>query len=184
VSDQVRIAYGDPVSLNIDELHDFQGELKSLSKENYEKLKKEILETGFAFAVHCWFDPAKQKYYICDGHQRLRTLRQMRDEGFSIPKIPCIPVHAKDFKEAKRRILQGVSQYGHVEADGLYEFMHDADIKIGDLLNSFDPPHISLAYFAESYFGEPKTEEEDSSEEKSSSNKIVTCPECNFEFEA
>lgn len=186
MSDEVRIAYGDPVSLSIDELHDFQGELKSLSKENYEKLKKEILDTGFAFAVHCWPELETGKFFLVDGHQRLRTLKEMQKEGYSIPKIPCIPVEAKDFKEAKRRVLQGVSQYGHIEAQGLYEFMNEASLTIEDVLASFDPPHIDLANFAIGYFGSPEMVEKEGSKELSEEdfqNLGQTCPKCGFEFE-
>jgi hypothetical protein len=158
VSDEVRIAYGNPVSLSIDELHDFQGELKSLSKENYEKLKKEILETGFAFAPHVWFDPEKQKYFIVDAHQRKRTLLQMKRDGYQNPMLPCIPVKAKDYHEAKRRVLQGTSQYGVIESQGLYEFMMESSLDPTMILDNFRLPDIDPNMFMQEYFTEPETE--------------------------
>lgn len=40
--------------LPLDTLVEFQGDLKSLSEENYQKLKSEILQTGFAFPIYVW----------------------------------------------------------------------------------------------------------------------------------
>jgi len=40
--------------LDIDEIEIFQGSLKSLSDQNYEKLKKSILELGFSAPFFIW----------------------------------------------------------------------------------------------------------------------------------
>ena len=142
------------VQLSTHEILPFQGELKSLMKEGYKKLKKEIIETGFAFPINVWKD--KNKFYILGGHQRLRTIEQMKIEGYSFPnKIPCVQIFAKDFKEAKRRVLQDVSQYGKVQEDGLYEFMHDADFSIDEVKDQFDIPDVDLPHFESNFFDEP-----------------------------
>jgi DNA modification methylase len=142
------------VQLSAHEILPFQGELKSLMKEGYKKLKKEIIETGFAFPIHVWKD--KKKFYTIGGHQRLRTIEQMKIEGYSFPnKIPCVQIFAKDFKEAKRRVLQDVSQYGKVQEDGLYDFMHDADFSIDEVKDQFDIPDVDLPHFESNFFDEP-----------------------------
>lgn len=154
----VQIAYGDPVELDISELQHFQGNLKTLTTENYNKLRKEIADTGFSFVIHSWQNPKDKKWYTCDGHQRLRTLTKMREEGWQVPKLKCIPVHAKDEKQAKRRVLQGTSQFGEITSEGLYEFLSESDLEFSDVQESFRFPEVDFDSFEQEYFTEPDTE--------------------------
>ena len=73
----------DLIEVDVSELTPFQGKLKTLSPENYQKLKSEILKTGFNFAQHVW--PNEGQLYIIDGHQRKTALEMMRAEGIEIP---------------------------------------------------------------------------------------------------
>src|SRR3990172_1754392 len=94
----------------IGELNDFQGDLKDLSEAAFGSLSMEIISTGFAFAPHVWKNPEDGKWYILDGHQRLKTVRRLIEQsGFNIDGIPVVPVQAASFKEAKRRVLQAAS---------------------------------------------------------------------------
>lgn len=148
---QIKIACQTKDYLPLDSLVEFQGELKSLSEENYQKLKSEILQTGFAFPIYVW-QSKDGINYILGGHQRTRTLRKLQKEGHEIPLIPCVLIEADNVKQAKRRIVQDVSQYGHVEKDGLYEFMNgESELSLEDLKNSFDLPGIDLDSFAIEY---------------------------------
>lgn len=167
----VQIACDTGHKAKLDDLHHFQGELKTLTKENYEKLRDEIINTGFAFAPHVWRDFTDGgEFKLLDGHQRCRVLKQMRDqEGWTIPPIPIVEVQAKDFQEAKRRILQGTSQYGVMETQGLYEFLHEANLT-HEVLESFRFPDVEVKDFKEEY---------SPAEEVSSKNK---CPSCGHEF--
>ena len=115
----------------------FQGKMKTLSSENYEKLKNEILDTGFAFAVHVW--KCKGKLYLIDGHQRVSTLVRMRDGGIHVPDIPYVIVTAKSYNDAKRHVLQGVSQYGTIQKDGFRDFVDGLDFSLDD---KFDLPNV------------------------------------------
>ncbi len=153
----VRIACKGADVVNLHELTYFQGELKSLSKENYERLKKEIINTGYGFPIKAWRDEEDDKLYIIGGHQTYRTLTQMELEGWEVPPLPISYTFAKDFFEAKRRVLQDISEYGHVEKDQLYAFMSQSNIEIGDLIGSFDIPQISLDVdkFRTEYFTDP-----------------------------
>ncbi|MBT9164550.1 MAG: hypothetical protein DDT23_00551 [candidate division WS2 bacterium] len=54
--------------VDIGTLKDFQGSLKTLSKEGYEKLKLSIQKYGFTFPIFVW--KHRGKYNIIDGHQR------------------------------------------------------------------------------------------------------------------
>jgi ParB-like nuclease family protein len=139
--------------LPLKDLLEFQGNLKSLSKENYGKLKKEILELGFSEPFSVWKSP--RGYLLLNGHQRARTLKAMAEEGFELPgKFPVSVVDAKDEAEAKRKVLAMASQYGTVEGQGLYEFMHEAGIAMDDLEGSFAFPEIDLDEFRSQFFEE------------------------------
>lgn len=149
----VKVAIGDKISIDIADLNDFQGELKELTAANYERGKASILEHGFSFCPHVW--DCKGTYYLIDGHQRWRILSQMRAEGFKVPKIPVIEVKANGFKDAKARVLAAASQYGRITSEGLYEFLHEADIdhQVVDVTYHF--PEIDMDKFRENYFVDP-----------------------------
>jgi ParB-like chromosome segregation protein Spo0J len=112
--------------VSIDKLKPLQGRLKKLSDVNYNKLKTEILETGFSEPISAWKD--KGTYRILNGHQRLATLRKLKDEGHTIPQIPISLVEAKDMDEAKRKVLALTSQYGEMTNEGLKEFIEITSI--------------------------------------------------------
>lgn len=150
----IAIRYKTAMDLGHTQLHDFQGDLKVLTDENYEKLKKEIINTGFAFAPHAWQNPSDQNWYLVDGHQRIATLKRLADEGWAIPSIPIVPVEAGSYEEAKRRVLQGVSQYGQMTEGGLKSFLIDSKISIPDVKVSFDFPTIDIPSFISEHFRE------------------------------
>lgn len=158
---QIKIACDAPLKLEISQLNYFQGELKSLSKQNYAKLRDEIVNTGFAFPIYVWFDEEEKKYWILGGHQRYRTVKQMiEQEGFEPITIPCTPIHAANKKEARRRILQDVSQYGKIDDVGLYEFATLAEMEFEDL-KAFDLPEINLNAFEKEFYKDEVVEGQD-----------------------
>jgi DNA modification methylase len=113
-------------------------------------LKTEILNTGFAFPVYVWKD-GDGKTWTLGGHQRVRVLTSLRSEGYLIPPVPIVYVEAKDYTEAKRRVLQDVSQFGKIETQGLYEFATDAGLSLPDL-DAFDLPEIDMKSFGDEFF--------------------------------
>lgn len=143
------------------ELLPFQGNLKDLSDENYQKLKKEILELGFSEPVSVWLND--NKYHLLNGHQRHRVIKRMVEvEGYNCEPIPINIVEAKDVKEAKKKVLALTSQYGEITPDGLYEFMNESDISIEEITSSFRFPEIDLDLFNTDFFvDELKEETED-----------------------
>lgn len=129
---------GKPIS--IDDLSPLQGELKSLSEENYQKLKKQILKNGFSAAIHVWRDG--EKAHILDGHQRLKTLQRLRKEGYSVPEIPIVEVKANDIKHAKEQLLSHASMFGTYDVLGLRAFAEDAAIEAETLFTDFEFPGL------------------------------------------
>jgi len=146
-------------TISIDKLIPFQGNLKDLSLENYSRLKREITQLGFSEPISIW--EHGKKSYILNGHQRLRVLRKMRDEGATVPDIPVTIVQAKTIKEAKKKVLALTSQFGEMTNQGLYEFMSEADLAFDvDIKDHFRFPEIDLEKFEDEFFKQPDPEKE------------------------
>jgi len=130
----------------LSDIRPFQGDLKKLSKTNFNKLRGEILEDGFNFAPHLW--KCDKWFYILDGHQRIYVLSQLLNQGYNLvtPEgevlsgIPANLIHAEDINEAKRKVLQSISTYGKVDKQGFDDFTLDIDFQ----LENFDIPDIKL----------------------------------------
>lgn len=139
--------------MDIADLREFQGNLKSLSDADYMKLKGEITELGYSFPICVW-QHSKQNF-ILDGHQRRRVLMKMREEGWEVPKLPVVVVHAETYKEAKQKLLAAASQFGRVESQGLYEFMDEAGLSIDELYERVRFPELDMQMFRQEYFEMP-----------------------------
>lgn len=110
----------------IDRLIEFQGNLKRLSEKNREKLIGSICTKGFIAPIFVWDDQGEWK--LLDGHQRLKTLLWMRQNGWDIPMLPVDVVEADDEQDAKKKLLAITSQYGEFDIDGYMEFTESIDI--------------------------------------------------------
>lgn len=166
--------------IELENLTILQGNLKSLSDKNYNKLKKEILELGYSSPIHVW--NREGTHYILDGTQRTRTLTKMREEGYEVPPLPVVRVEAGSFDEAKKKVLALTSQYGKIENDGLYEFISDSNITVDYIEDSYNFPEINVDKFREEFF-EP-TQDDDLGHEPPVEDKefLIVC-EMRNEFE-
>lgn len=149
----IRIACTGASTLKLNELTQLQGNLKSLSEENYRKLKKVILEQGFSSPESVWVAPDGTNY-ILDGHQRFVVLKTLEMEGYQIPPIPVDFIEAKDKKEAFKKLLAIASQYGTFNKQGLYDYMQESSILLDDLKDNFIFPEVNLTIFEREYFTE------------------------------
>jgi len=128
----------------INKLEIIQGNLKELSKVNYDKLKDRIARLGFDAPIFVW------KGKVLDGTQRIRTVQKMIEDGYSLPgnKLPIVEIQAKDINEAKERLLGYISQFGKVTDEGLYEFIQGLDIDFGSLdLPDFNMDKFKIGWF-------------------------------------
>lgn len=173
----IRVRCQGAESIDLDQLIELQGELKSLSEENYRKLRQEIVSTGYAFPIRCWKKDGT--YTIIGGHQTKRVLMKMRDEeGYLIPSLPVSLVEADSLHEAKRRVLQDVSQYGDVDKQGLYQFTVDAMINPVELSESFKIPDLDMPSFHKEFFDDDISEHDDKENQHDDGEKfcvLVTC---------
>lgn len=122
--------------LPIDTILEFQGNLKRLTKTNREKLKRSILKYGFIAPIFVWENQGD--YYILDGHQRLKTLIHMRQEGYNIPLLPVDYIEAATEKEAHDKLLVITSQYGEFDKYELEEWCNNIEKDTKELLRLTD----------------------------------------------
>ncbi|TDE64446.1 MAG: hypothetical protein D8M57_13170 [Candidatus Scalindua sp. AMX11] len=150
------------LNVKIDDVIYFQGNLKEMSEEDYGKLKTSMLEHGIISPGLVWRN--RGKFYALDCHQRLKTLKQMRLEGIKVPDtIPAVEIHADSKKQAKRFLLQYVSQHGKVSEEELYAYIHDAGLEddIGALELELSLPDLNFGEFKLGYFEPEETEGEE-----------------------
>ncbi len=149
----IRIACVGLRSVDLSELQPFQGDLKSLSPEAQAQLEGQIRVHGFSFPIAVW--PLKigsrETLFILDGHQRLRVLIALREQGWTIPLIPITTTEADSYEEAKAKLLAAASQFGKVENQGLFEFLRDSKLDLS-VLDSVRLPEISLPEFKHVFF--------------------------------
>lgn len=127
--------------VDINDLHPFQGNLKTLSKKELAKFKKQIKKLGFSEPFTVWENDGKKN--IINGHQRLIALKSMQAEGEEIPKIPITFIRAKNVKEAKEKVLALTSSYGKMSRESLGDFLNDSDLNWDDAYEQFRFPEVS-----------------------------------------
>ena len=180
MSQAIRITCKGHTTVPYTDLVPYQGTLKELSVENYGKLKASILREGFCAPVFAWQNEGK--LYTLDGHQRLRTLTKMAQDGYTIPDIPVDYIEADTVQDAKRKILALTSQFGTLTGDGLYEFLSEAELPVTEMEN-FNFPEIDLAAFR-AEFVENEIPARESTDLTGDMTKAVEvgCPECGHRF--
>jgi len=161
--------------LNINDLVEFQGELKSLHKNKAAKLRKSIEKYGFTFPFFVWKSPDGQNK-INDGHQRKRVIKMMLDEGYSIEggKFPVAYIDAKNEKEAKEKILLAASMYGEIDDSGLQLFVEEANLEITELRDIVDIPYIDLELEKAKAPNQPEFDENIETDNE--------CPKCGYKW--
>ena len=147
----MKITYIKTEYCNIDDLNEFQGELKKLTKENFNKLWKSIQESGFSEPFVVWQDK-KKEIWVLGGNQRLRVLTERKKEGEEIPLVPCNFVKLESRRAAKKLLLALASQYGEVTEEGLYKYAMENEFDIDFLKDNYSFPGIDLDEFDQEYF--------------------------------
>jgi hypothetical protein len=159
--------------LPIDSLIEFQGNLKSISKDNLDKLKRSILRHGFTAPIFVWHGV---DYHIIDGHQRLKALCSLREEGYDMPLLPVVYIEADNEAEAKEKLLYITSQYGEFSTNGVYEFMDGLEVDWEDL-------RLSVGEFTISQDALPDFDSLlDESGDETAGGTANVCPKCGFEW--
>lgn len=140
--------------LTLSSLTDFQGDLKSLSEDSFNRLSKSIINKGFFVPLAVWTEKKTKIKRILDGHQRVRVLTKLAEEGWVIPELPVLNVEAKDEQEAKDKLLLLVSQFGKVEKQGLYEYLNIAGLDEKTVLTDYDLPEVDGMKFLDEFYND------------------------------
>jgi hypothetical protein len=175
----IRVNCTGAAELPIDDLKDFQGELKTLTKENARLLRNNMLANGFIAPVFIWL--YRKGAYILDGHQRIKVLRDLREEGHTIPEeLPVVFIKAKDKSDAKRKLLAISSQYADLSKPGLDLFLEDLEIELGELIDEVRLKDIEVDDILDPDF-EPGGRDGQSNIDQIEGMEI-TCPNCKHKF--
>lgn len=153
--------------LNIADMTELQGSLKSRTEIDYGKIKLSIIKYGFSFPFFIW--KSGDKNYLIDGHGRFGTLCRMQKDGYIIPPLPIVYIQCKNKTEAKQKLLRLNSQYGKMTKESVLEFAEDIDL-------NFD--EIALPDTVIDFTGESESEEEKEKpdiEFKESYSVVVQC---------
>ena len=141
----------------LDQIEEFQGNLKSLGKTEYAKLKQSITEKGFCVPCFAWRN-GSGRWKLLDGHQRVRVIR---NEGWEIDGgIPIVEIAAEDERDAKEKLLAIVSRYGRVEGQGVYEFIDGTGIDLEQWAVP-DLPDLDLDAWLDEFMRDPEVPQGD-----------------------
>lgn len=142
----IRITVTSAATLPLDSLEPFQGDLKTLGREDFERLRADMISEGMGLTMHVW--QSEGHNYIIDGHQRVTALKMMREnEGFTIPDLPVAFIQADSFAGAKRRVLAAISVAGKYTEKSLFEFVKNADIPFDQVVANYSFPSIDMSKF-------------------------------------
>lgn len=173
MSKTIRVTCRAADSLPIDSILEFQGNLKTITNENLDRLKRSILKHGFTAPIFVWQGVDN---HILDGHQRLKALLALRQEGYDMPLLPVAYVDADSEAHAKEKLLYITSQYGSFDREGFADFTEGLDLSFED---------IRLAD-GEFYTGEISSfnipEDNTDIDEEEMADTKHECPSCGFRW--
>lgn len=157
----------------IAELDNFQGDLKTLDDDSFKKLKGSIVKYGFSFPIFVW------NGNILDGHQRLKAVKSLIEEGYTLDgdMLPVDRIEAKNEKEAAEKLLLINSRYAKIDQGGFDLFVENFDLDIVDLSDMLDIPEVDFEDLNED---EKIIDEFKEIDESELGNK---CPKCGYEFD-
>ena len=113
-------------TLKLGAMSEFQGDLKKRSKKSLKALEASLKDEGLISPFFIWKESAGDVYvyHLLDGHSRRAALMEMADTDPSILELdlPVVYIEAETLEEAKKALLQIVSNYGRVSKEGLVAF--------------------------------------------------------------
>ena len=125
-------------AMPLEKFKEFQGDLKTLSKEKFEQGRRSILRYGISDPIRIW----KGHNEILDGHQRVVILKHLIDkEGYEISggMIPYDEIEAETRKEAGEKLLSIFnSRYGRISDSGLSDFVKINEIDLSGMMNDLN----------------------------------------------
>lgn len=193
MSKQLKVTCDTKLSIPLDELTEIQGEMKSFTEESYKKFQNLVVSNGIWFPTyvvkeHDEIDGKKvTRWCIVDGTGRKRMFSRMRNEGWTIPRIPCVEIQADDREQMRIAILAASSSFHKVTEQGLHDFMVEGGLVLSDL-EPFEIP-LNMESFRETFYGEEEPKLPPSGVPKETvtfeidpNAKKHDCPRCGYKF--
>ena len=131
MSKQIRIACKSNDTIDWHLIKPLQGEYKTLTDENLDKLCRLIIKRGIRFPSYV--SKIENEVWAIDTHQRLKAYEELEARGYTIPPIPIDWIEAKDKEEAIQLLLECDSRYGKTQQEGFEDLISDFDIELDDL---------------------------------------------------
>lgn len=128
--------------IDFHQLNEFQEDIKTITREDLDKLKESIISRGYIKPGFIW--KYEKKLWILDMHQRLKALTELEKEGWYIPLIPVVEIFAKTVKEAKDAVLVFTAQHGKIDEQKLHLYIKKYQIKLQTLVIRNEPLKIDL----------------------------------------
>ena len=128
----------------------FQGDMKSLDRQRYDKLKASMERHGFFAPVYVWHDEESSTTWTLDGHQRVYVLE---NEGWQVDGgIPVVRIEAESARDAAEKVVLMASTYGKIDQQGLYDFteMYGLQLPSWDL---HDLPDFNYDDYVVGFYG-------------------------------
>lgn len=127
--------------MSIEQLEKFQGKLKAIDEDSFNKLKKSIINYGFSFPIFVW----GQK--ILDGHQRLAALTKLMSDGYQLEggKVPIVEIVAENETQAAEKLLLINSRYAKIDQSGFDQFIDDFNIDLSEFMTLIEIPDIQIS---------------------------------------
>ena len=126
--------------IDFHQLNEFQEDIKTITREDLDKLKESIITRGYIKPGFIW--KHNKKLWILDMHQRLKALTELEKEGWYIPLIPVVEIFSKTVKEAKDAVLVFTAQHGKLDEQKLKIYIEKYQIKMKTLIIRNEPIEI------------------------------------------
>lgn len=118
------------LAIPIEHLHEFQGSLKRLDKDEFQALKRSTITNGMQSAMSVWQNPDTKKWCILDGHQRRLVYLALKEDGYFVPPVPVVQVMADNYEEAKKSVLIQAARYGKITQESLADYAIDSSVDL------------------------------------------------------
>lgn len=117
-------------TLKLEEMTEFQGELKKRDDEDIDKIVKSIKKYGFCYPFFVWKHDGIN--HLLDGHGRYKAMKKLDELGFILPDLPVVYVDCKDEESARDLLLRLNSSYGKMTKESVLEFIGDFDLDLSN----------------------------------------------------
>lgn len=124
-----------------EKLREFQGKLKKDRPDLIDKLSEEILARGFNLPIAIWVNHPEGTPLILDGHQRLKALDLLAEQGKTLKddEIPTVGILAENDADAWQKVLEYNSRHSEIDQEFLAFVIESHDLDTENIV--FDPMH-------------------------------------------